>query len=169
MGGDNLLSSRPHPRRTSSRSLPLAALSLIMLVLLAGCASSTGPEASPSSGDPTVTSTPSASASDAGQVDLTIVADLGSERQTWRLTCAPPGGTHPDPETACRVLAENGQQALPAVAKGRMCTQVYGGPEKATVSGTWNGETIRSTFSRVNGCEIGRWKALQGFLPQAGQ
>jgi hypothetical protein len=169
MGVDNFLSGRPQPRRSPARSLSTLVLSVGTLVLVAGCAQTADPGASPSPADPTVTSTPSSSASDAGQLDLTIVADLGSGRQTWRLTCAPPGGTHPDPETACRVLAENGKRALPAVPKDRMCTQVYGGPEKATVSGTWNGETIMSTLSRVNGCEIGRWKALEGFLPRAGQ
>ena len=116
-----------------------------------------------------MTPTPSASASDAGDVDLTIVADVGSGKQTWKVTCAPPGGTHPDPEAACQVLAANGKQALPAVPKDRLCTQVYGGPEKATVTGTWNGEQILGTFSRNNGCEIGRWRMLEGFLPRAGQ
>lgn len=110
-----------------------------------------------------------ASASDAGQVDLTIVAELGSGTQTWHLTCPPAGGTHPDPETACRVLAENGKTALPAVPKDRVCTQIYGGPERATVSGTWNGEPVLSTLTRINGCEVGRWQALEGFLPRAAE
>lgn len=116
-----------------------------------------------------MTTSPTPGPADAGSVDLTIMVDAGSGQQTWKLTCAPPGGTHPDPETACQVLAASGKTALPAVPKDRMCTQIYGGPEKATISGTWNGQPVMSTLSRKNGCEIGRWKALEGLLPKAGQ
>jgi hypothetical protein len=49
-----------------------------------------------------------------------------------------------------------------------MCTQIYGGPERATVTGTFRGERVSSTFSKTNGCEIGRWKALTGLLPATG-
>ena len=116
-----------------------------------------------------MTATPTPGPSAAGDVDLTIVVDTGDGRQSWKLTCAPPAGTHPDPETACRVLAESGAKALPPVGKDRVCTQIYGGPEKATISGTWNGKPVMSSLSRTNGCEIGRWKALEGLLPRASQ
>lgn len=38
------------------------------------------------------------------------------------------------------------------------CTMIYGGPEKATVTGTILGEEVDVTFSRENGCEIDRWQ-----------
>ena len=98
--------------------------------------------------------------------ELTIVVEDGSgTKTTWQLTCAPTGGTHPDPEAACRALTEHGETALPAVPKGQVCTQQYGGPEQATISGTWQGEPVNSTLSRKNGCEIARWEALKGLLP----
>ena len=98
--------------------------------------------------------------------ELTIVVDDGSgTKTTWQLSCAPAGGTHPDPEAACRALAEHGETALPAVPKDQMCTQQYGGPETATITGTWQGEPVNSTLSRKNGCEIARWDALKDVLP----
>jgi hypothetical protein len=66
------------------------------------------------------------------------------------------------------VLEQRGATALRAVPKDQMCTQVYGGPETATIAGTWRGKPVMSRLSRINGCEISRWSALEGLLPKAG-
>lgn len=101
--------------------------------------------------------------------ELVVVGTDGSgARVSWRLTCDPPGGDHPDPDAACRVLAEAGDRALPPVPKDRVCTQVYGGPETATVSGTWRGRPVLSSFTRTDGCQIARWDALAALLPTTG-
>ena len=123
-----------------------------------------------SSPEPSTTpSSPSGSDPATGATDLTIVLDDGSgSTRTWRLTCDPAGGTHPDAAAACKALADHGATALPPVPKDRMCTQIYGGPEKATVKGTWNGKAVNSAFSKTNGCEISRWKSLSGLLPATG-
>jgi hypothetical protein len=99
--------------------------------------------------------------------NLTITYDDGEGNVAeWTLTCNPPGGTHPDPEAACRALEENGEQALPPVSPTQRCTMIYGGPQTATVTGTWGGEEVDAEFSRTNGCEIHRWKSLAGLLPK---
>jgi hypothetical protein len=104
-----------------------------------------------------------------GLTDLVLVIDDGSGATiTWTLTCDPAGGTHPDPVTACRALDAHGASALPAVRRDVACTQVYGGPQRATITGIWQGRPIRSTFSRINGCEISRWDRLRGLLPPGG-
>ena len=36
----------------------------------------------------------------------------------------------------------------------RACTQIYGGPETARITGTIDGEQVDRRFSRTNGCEI---------------
>ena len=106
--------------------------------------------------------TPAASA----LTDLTIVVDDGTGRKTtWTVTCDPTGGTHPDPVTACRALDAHGAKALPSVPRDVACTQVYGGAQRATITGTWQGKPVRSSFSRINGCEISRWDRLLGLLP----
>ena len=46
-----------------------------------------------------------------------------------------------------------------------MCTQQYGGPATARVTGTWQGQHVDATFDRTNGCEIARWNTLRPVLP----
>ena len=104
-----------------------------------------------------------------GASDLVVVFDDGSgQKTTWTLTCDPAAGTHPNPDAACRALQAHGAAALPPVRKDVACTQIYGGPQKATITGTWQGRPVRSSLSRVNGCEISRWDLLRGLLPPGG-
>jgi Subtilisin inhibitor-like len=111
----------------------------------------------------------SGSSAEPEDTDLTIVINNGSgSTKTWRLTCNPAGGTHPHPEAACQALEHNGAAALPPVPKDKACTQIYGGPETATVNGTWNGQRVMSKFARNDGCQISRWKLLAGLLPPGG-
>lgn len=131
-----------------------------LTVLLAGCGS----------GNSTEVVVPQAPASStAPSTNLTVVFDDGAGKtDSWTLTCDPAGGTHPHAATACAALTANGKTALPPVAKGMMCTQIFGGAQRAKVTGTWNGGQVNAALSRTNGCEISRWKALEGLLPATG-
>ena len=139
--------------------------------------SATGPTPTPeppATSDPPPTtpgqSTPGSPGTPGAATQLTIVVDDGSGRTTrWTLSCEPVGGDHPDPAAACRVLEQHGRTALPAVAKGLMCAQVYGGPETATVTGTWRGQPVTSRFARTDSCQISRWDRLVGLLPKPAQ
>lgn len=105
-----------------------------------------------------------------GRAALTVLLDDGfGVRTTWKLTCDPAGGTHPEPSRACGVLGAEGLEALPPSPQDAICTQQYGGPQKAKITGTWRGNTVSSEISRENGCEIARWTALLGLLPPAGE
>jgi hypothetical protein len=160
--------------RTALQSLthPLPALAT-GLVLAAGCGNQIAAPAGPSSPDtimpgnpPAATPHPQATPSQAADTDLTIVVNDGSGSTiTWRLTCHPAGGTHPNPEAACRALETNGTAALPPVAEDKACTQIYGGPETANITGTWQGKQIMSSFARNDGCQIRRWKLMEEVLP----
>ena len=44
------------------------------------------------------------------------------------------------------------------------CTQQFGGPETATVTGTLHGDEVAARFSRENGCEISRWEKVAELL-----
>jgi hypothetical protein len=101
----------------------------------------------------------------AGHADLTIVVHNGTATTTWHLTCSPDGGDHPTPAKACSVLAQRGATAIPPVPADRMCTQIYGGPQTAHVTGTWRGKPVDASFSRTDGCQTARWDALAGLLP----
>jgi hypothetical protein len=104
-----------------------------------------------------------------GTAKLSILLDNGfGVRTTWTLTCEPAGGTHPDPALACGVLGASGVKALPEPNAGQACTEQYGGPQKARLTGTWRGKPVDAQLSLENGCQIARWEALLGLLPPGG-
>jgi Subtilisin inhibitor-like len=82
----------------------------------------------------------------------------------WTLRCEPIGGNHPRAEAACEQLTAESLEPLPP---DTVCTQIYGGPEVARVSGTFRGRQVDSRFSRTNGCEIHRWDELGPVLAPA--
>lgn len=49
--------------------------------------------------------------------------------------------------------------------RGVMCAQVYGGPQQATVVGTFRGKRISTAFAARNGCQISRAKRVAFLLP----
>ncbi|MGZ4660154.1 MAG: serine protease inhibitor, partial [Arthrobacter sp.] len=55
-----------------------------------------------------------------------------------------------------------------APGSDRACTQQYGGPQKATVTGSVDGVAVDSSFARTNGCEISAWDAAKNVLGAAG-
>ncbi|MEV7281911.1 SSI family serine proteinase inhibitor [Streptomyces sp. NPDC093111] len=101
-----------------------------------------------------------------------VVADAGSPEAdgTFRLECGgTPGGTHPAAENACKRLEEfaaAGVNPFAPVPADQMCTQQYGGPATAHITGDWQGRSIDARFSRGNGCEISRWENLRPVLPR---
>ena len=104
-----------------------------------------------------------------GSTDLTIaVSDGHGKTTTWHLTCEPAGGDHPNPVAACDALVAAGARWLPEVSKDVACTEIYGGPETARVTGTWRGGPVSVTLSRTDGCQVARWDGLAGLLPVGG-
>ena len=104
-----------------------------------------------------------------GDTKLTVTyrADAKSTPVIMDLACEPAGGDHPRSSEACERLAaveQEGSDPFAAPAPDEMCTFIYGGPQSATVVGTWNGTDVRATFSRTNGCEISRWDAIEPVL-----
>jgi hypothetical protein len=79
------------------------------------------------------------------------------------LTCKPAGGSHPHADEACAALYAE-EDALEPVSGDVACTQIFGGPEEARVSGVVRGRAVDATFNRSNGCEIDRWDRLAPLL-----
>jgi hypothetical protein len=129
---------------------------------LAGCGSQQSPgsdAASPTGGSGVVQPTTPAQTA----LTVSVKATPSAATTTWKLTCDPVGGDHPAAQAACAALAAAKKKAADPFAptpKDQMCTQIYGGPQVATVTGTWQGKPVNSTFSRKNGCEIQRWSDL---------
>lgn len=61
----------------------------------------------------------------------------------------------------CAWLQETGAGLLlEEPPPSQVCTEVYGGPEVATVTGTIDGQPVDATFSREDGCAIARFDAV---------
>lgn len=87
-------------------------------------------------------------------------------KRTYTLRCAPPGGTLPHRAKACTALAALKAPFAPT-PKDIACTQIYGGPQEALVTGRFRGHFVRAHFSRRNGCEIARWTRVSFLFPGA--
>jgi len=94
---------------------------------------------------------------------VTVTPQPGAAPVRWTLTDDPPGGNHPDPAAACAALAA-ARRPFDPVPRDAVCTQQWGGPQTATIEGTWRGRPVRARYSRTDGCEISRWNALAPVL-----
>jgi Subtilisin inhibitor-like len=86
----------------------------------------------------------------------------GGPTREWTLRCEPTGGTLPGAEEACAKLTAEALEPLPP---DTVCTQIYGGPQKAHVRGRIDGTPVDARFSRTNGCEIHRWDSVRFLFP----
>lgn len=76
---------------------------------------------------------------------------------------------HPAPEAACAALKENAALLSPSPLRtDQACTDQYGGPQEATVTGIVDGLPVDASFARTNGCEISTWDAAKDVLGSAG-
>lgn len=176
-------------RLTHPRTTTFLVGSGLALLVLAGCGTESGGSAQGTTiGSPTTTHSetlepsgrptpgPSDTATDNASADalLSIVLTIGEDAEpvTYELACeagAPVGDSAlPDPSAACDVLATNGDLIMAEPADGAMCTQLYGGPETAVVTGTLDGKAVNASFSRENGCAIDRWAMFEPLLGTPG-
>jgi len=84
--------------------------------------------------------------------------------RSYALRCAPAGGTLPRPAAACAQLARLAHPFAPT-PQGTVCTQIYGGPQQALVTGRFRGRAVRARFSRTDGCETARWNRVSLLFP----
>ena len=66
-------------------------------------------------------------------------------------------------------VAEIDVDALDPVSPDTACTEIFGGPDTASLQGTIEGEEVDVDLTRANGCEIERFDAavplLQALYP----
>jgi hypothetical protein len=48
----------------------------------------------------------------------------------------------------------------------RACAQIFGGPERALVTGTIGDRRVRRAFSRTDGCKTADWRRAMPLLPR---
>jgi hypothetical protein len=87
-------------------------------------------------------------------------------KKAYTLRCAPLGGTLPRRAEACAKLARLSHPFAPT-PMNMACTELYGGPQEALVTGRLRGYSVRASFSRKNGCEIARWNRIRYLFPTA--
>ena len=107
-----------------------------------------------------------AGAGGTADVDLVVQVDRDGrdgpkpERRA-RVRCLPGDSSRP-----CRVArAFDAGDFAPVDAK-TACTEIFGGPETARVTGVLDGRRVAADFSRNNGCEIARWERVAKLLDQ---
>ncbi len=91
---------------------------------------------------------------------ITFTAGPGATPQRWTLACRPVGGSLPHERAACSALGDAAHDPFAPVPRGVMCSQIYFGPQKVTVTGYWQGRRVSAHFSRVNSCQDERWKTV---------
>jgi Subtilisin inhibitor-like len=137
-----------------------------VLLLLTACASETG---NGFAGDATVPGTDSGAAGGGiSRTENDLAVDLdpgdGSTPFSWTLVCAGVAeGSHPNAEAACAHLRGLAEPFAP-LPTDVACTEQYGGPETARVTGVWGGEPVDLELSRTNGCTISQWSSLGPLL-----
>lgn len=108
--------------------------------------------------------------------DITFDVDPGvGATTTYRLACLGDtatftGDTTLSAEQACLALndLEVRTRLLTDDHLDRMCTEQYGGPQVATVTGTLDDEPVDAAIDRANGCGIDDWdRLLTAFLSPA--
>jgi hypothetical protein len=134
---------------------------LLSAALLAAC----GDGGTPTVGDAAAQTSSSAAGPVGGELVVALVPDQGAAIQTHRLSCAgEPAGDLPDPAAACAQLAGQPDPFAP-LAADVVCTQLFGGPQTAHVTGRWAGEPVDLQLSRTDGCRIAQWDRLGLLLP----
>ncbi|WP_437114848.1 SSI family serine proteinase inhibitor [Streptomyces longispororuber] len=168
------------PRATAAPRVAatlLAAASLVTLAALPAAAHTASPGAPADRGTrdhlPLLDHLPSQGgvwdhATGRDRLTVTFSEGSGTAARTYKLECRSAGGSHPSARAACErleQLASEGIDPFKPVPRGAMCTQVYGGPQTARVTGTWKGRPVDASFRRTDGCEVGRWNTLVPVLP----
>lgn len=180
------------------KNLISTALILMTAVGLAACSPGGGPAPSPSSTGPASASasspggapsadtettapapSPSAEAPTAGpgqgNAELAIMIKPSETAKAVNYTLVCKNGVpaaeskHPTAAAACAALKKNAALLSPSPrATNQACTQQYGGPDQATVTGSVDGKAVESKFSLRDGCEIAQWKAAKDILGSTG-
>ncbi|MEM9202948.1 MAG: hypothetical protein AAGC53_14895 [Actinomycetota bacterium] len=109
--------------------------------------------------------------------DLTFTVDLGNGSSTeYQLACLGDTATFTgdapglDAIDACLALNEEtvGTRLTTDDHLEQMCTEIFGGPEVAQITGTIDDRTVDTTVDRANGCGIDDWdRLLASLLPPA--
>jgi hypothetical protein len=105
---------------------------------------------------------------------LTITTDTGTSAATLvrsRATLRCDGSTsatgflRTSARRACRAVQGGAvDRVVAAHRRRRLCTQLYGGPQRGRITGTVGGRKVDLTVTRTDGCGVADWDALKNLL-----
>lgn len=146
-----------------------------------GTSSSTAPNTPTSDSESTVPAPPPSAPTaphagpGTGNAELVITVKPSESEAAVRYTLACQDGIpsaesqHPTAAAACAALKSNAALLSPAPRGADvLCTQQYGGPQQATVTGVVDGIPVDSSFALSDGCEISAWNAAKDVLGATG-
>lgn len=119
------------------------------------------------------TEAPPAAPGGTALLTISISQDASADPVQYVLECvdgAPgPASTLPGAEAACAAVTRLGVGFFTARPdKNVICTQQYGGPQTASITGTLDGRSILASFALTDGCEIARWDRVRDILGTPG-
>jgi hypothetical protein len=96
-----------------------------------------------------------------------VIQDPDSGTVSYVIRCGADGASvsgdaQIDAADACRALARPAVQnrLIGGPSPEQVCTQVYGGPQTAMLSGTLERQSVNTVVTRDDGCGIGDWDNL---------
>jgi hypothetical protein len=139
-------------------------------------ASAPAPDTETSVPAPAPSSPPAPSAGPgAGNAELAIMVKPSDAEPAVNYTLVCQNGVpaaeskHPTAQAACTALKNNAALLSPSTqGTAQACTEQYGGPQQATVTGIVDETPVDATFARRNGCEISAWDAAKDILGASG-
>jgi hypothetical protein len=100
-----------------------------------------------------------------GLANLTVTLDndgpKGAPAKELELTCENAGDSQ-----ACKTVSTLTTQDLAPTPANMACTQIFAGPETASITGTLRGSPVNAKFSRSDGCQVKRWQRVQPLLSE---
>jgi hypothetical protein len=141
------------------------ALAAAVIAVLASTGSDGG-------GSATAPSSPAAATSQPVTLTIAFTRRPGAPRSVAHLRCR---GSR---ATADGFLRAVGARRACAHARGvarllttgpdpqRACTEIFGGPERALVTGRIGDRRVRRGFKRTDGCEVADWRRAMPLLPR---
>lgn len=105
-------------------------------------------------------STSPASAQEEARLTIVVRDEPSAEPEISTVDCAA-GDAGEDRRPCPDALRLTPEDFAPTPAD-TACTEIYGGPEAASIEGTVDGQDVQTTVTRANGCEIDRWETIVG-------
>jgi hypothetical protein len=99
---------------------------------------------------------------------LVVRVDADGPRGPGRPKAATVRCREGDTSRACRATERLSTADFGPRPDNVACTEIFGGPETARITGRLRGEAVSTELSRSDGCEINRWETFAGLLEQVG-